>query len=191
MSAALLSLTEIISAASVCRVTGAPARPGLERAADGIERRSSATTSLQRRWPACDLPAELGEDEQFERRADRQRPVGLERCRAAGAPSPSRATATMAWPGSARSSASTAARLSPRMSAPVSSRPPIRCGGCGSIAICMCTIARSKRDVDHPGLRRQRRRAARARAPRHIGRSSCWATARTCASRDLGEEGRR
>ena len=142
MSVAVLSLTEIISAASVCRVTGDPCGqacsvPEGMRAA--VERDDVAPAALA----GLHLAVQLGEDEQLERRSDRQRPLRLERCEQAGAPSPSRATAIDVWPGRARISAMIAAMLSPRMSAPVMSRPEMRCGACGSITICMCNVARS------------------------------------------------
>ena len=109
-------------------------RPAVERAARRSSGGRAVTTSLQRRSPARDLPAQFGEDEQFERRADRQRPVGLDageqRRRSVAEPGDRDAV----WPGKARSSASTASTLSPRMSAPVISRPLIRCGACGSTA---------------------------------------------------------
>ena len=76
------------------------------------------------------------------------------------------------------------------MSAPVTSSPPIRCGGCGSIAIWMWTIARSKRDVHHPGLRRQRVEPLEP-AHRAILGAELPGDGADLRGRDLGEEGRR
>ena len=78
MSVALLSLIEIISEASVCRVIGAP-RGKPATVPPPIELRSTLTTSLQCRWPGLHLPAQLGEDEELEAWS-RWRAAGPARC---------------------------------------------------------------------------------------------------------------
>ena len=67
------------SARRACAGSSAIPAASFAGRADGIERRSSVTMSLQRRSPAATWRLSSARIEQLERRADRERPVGLDR----------------------------------------------------------------------------------------------------------------
>jgi hypothetical protein len=142
-SAAVLSLCEIIRAASVWRVTGEPGGQVRNRL-EGREARSRVTTSLQ-----CRSPAFTSRDSSASTHNLNAEPTAIGSSarrsrRTCGGPSPRFAAASDTSPGSAPISAATEAAVSPGESTPPNSRVVTRWGGARSTARVSLTVALAK-----------------------------------------------